>query len=129
MAKPEDAAVLNTAPEKGAGSSPAARSQATSREGVVDDVEVGGAVPVEDEGAVQVGSVVHVQDGMLDEWLRIVASHDADAMRRWYSEETPLARALLGHRAGERVSVRGPGAAPRMVSILAVQRPRAQDAQ
>jgi transcription elongation GreA/GreB family factor len=36
-----------------------------------------------------------------------VDKHEADAMRRLISEETPLARALLGHRAQERVQVLG----------------------
>jgi transcription elongation factor GreB len=68
-----------------------------------------------------VGDVVHVQDGELEEWWRIVPPEEADAARRFISEETPMARALLGHRAGDVVSVRAPGA-PRgwPVTILAV---------
>jgi transcription elongation GreA/GreB family factor len=68
-----------------------------------------------------VGDVVHVQDGELEEWWRIVPPEEADAARRFISEQTPMARALLGHRAGDVVSVRAPGA-PRgwPVTILAV---------
>jgi len=54
-----------------------------------------------------------------------VAHHEADAMRRRISAESPLARALLGHRAGEVVLVRGPEAPQpgRPVTIVAVNRP------
>jgi transcription elongation GreA/GreB family factor len=61
------------------------------------------------EGTVRVGSRVRVRDGELDEWWRIVSHHEADAQRRWLSEEAPLARALLGHVVGERVRVDRPG--------------------
>jgi transcription elongation GreA/GreB family factor len=86
--------------------------------------------PVADrERAVRVGDVVHVQDGQLDEWWRIVPSGEADAMKRLISEETPLARALLGHRAGEVVRVRAPGAPQRgwPVTILDIGSPGAWD--
>ncbi len=73
---------------------------------------------IEQAGMVKVGSWVEVQDGELREGWRIVATHEADAMRRLISEETPLARALLGHRASERVRVLGPER--RMVTILSV---------
>jgi transcription elongation factor GreA len=71
---------------------------------------------------VQLGDVVDVRDGELQEWWRIVTHVDADAARRLISEESPLGRALLGHRPGEVVSVRAPGApgTARPVTILAV---------
>jgi transcription elongation GreA/GreB family factor len=59
---------------------------------------------------VQVGDVVHVEDGELEEWWRIVPQREADAQRRWISEDSPLAQAVLGRRAGEVVRVRAPGA-------------------
>src|SRR5207249_3257801 len=66
---------------------------------------------------VQVGDVVDVLDGELNEWWRIVPHHEADAMRRCISVDSPLARALLGHSSGEVVHVRG-----RAVTIVAVKR-------
>lgn len=73
---------------------------------------------VEQAGIVQLGSWVEVQDGDLREGWRIVSRHEADATRRLISEETPLAKALLGHRVSERVKVLGPER--RMVTILSV---------
>ena len=58
---------------------------------------------------VRVGSLVRVRDGELEEWWRIVPSHEADAMRRCISEETPFARALLGHQVGDEVRTQAPG--------------------
>jgi transcription elongation factor GreA len=69
-----------------------------------------------------VGDVVHIQDGQLEEWWRIVPPEEADAARRLISEETPMAQALLGHRAGETVHVRAPGATRGWpVTIVAVE--------
>jgi transcription elongation GreA/GreB family factor len=70
-----------------------------------------------------VGSRVHVHDGELDEWWRIVPGQEADALRWWLSAETPMARALLGRRTGDEVQVDGPGQRRRPVTILAVERP------
>jgi transcription elongation factor GreA len=71
-------------------------------------------------GLVKVGAWVTVRDGDVEESWRIVARHEADAFQRRISEDTPLARALLGHCAGERVRVDGP-AGRRPVTILAVE--------
>ena len=68
---------------------------------------------------VGIGSWVEVQDGQLREGWRIVPTEEADAMRRRISVSTPLARALLGHKAGEQVRVDGPEGR-RLVSILSV---------
>jgi transcription elongation factor GreA len=73
---------------------------------------------VEQDETVKLGSWVEVQDGDLREGWRIVSRHEADAMRRLISEETPLAKALLGHKASERVKVLGPER--RTVTILSV---------
>jgi transcription elongation GreA/GreB family factor len=78
-------------------------------EGMAGDVGIGDPI-VNADRAVRVGDVVHVLDGQLQEWWRIVSKLEADALRRWISEETPLAQAVLGHRAGEVVGVRAPGA-------------------
>ncbi len=112
VAEPVDAAVLKTAPAKGAGSSPAARTN-PKPDGAGDAVY----------GPVRVGDVVLVQEGELEEWWRIVPYFEADAQRRRISAESPLARALLGHRTGDVVHVRAPGA-PRTgwpVTLLAVK--------
>ncbi len=69
--------------------------------------------------AVEVGSWVRVRDGDLEESWRIVASHEADALRYRMSEDSPMARALLGRRGGERVRVRRPGGHG-LVTILGV---------
>jgi transcription elongation GreA/GreB family factor len=55
---------------------------------------------------VRVGDVVRIRDSGLDEWWRIVPQHEADALRHWISECTPLACALVGHHAGDVVSLR-----------------------
>jgi hypothetical protein len=70
-------------------------------------------------GTVTIGSWVTVKDGELDEAWHIVQHHEADAMRRHISEDSPLARALLGHGSGEQVKVQGP-AGRRLVTILHV---------
>lgn len=69
---------------------------------------------------VRVGSWVEIRDGELEEGWRIVSAVEADAMRRLMSEETPLARALLGHVAGDVVRVRGPVGPARAVTVLDV---------
>ena len=73
----------------------------------------------EGNDVVQVGSWVEVRDGQLDERWRIVDVSEADAARRLISAECPLARALLGHQAGEQVRVQGPEGR-RLVTILYV---------
>jgi transcription elongation factor GreA len=57
-------------------------------------------------GAVGFGSTVVVRDeaGKERSW-RIVSSHDASPSEGRLSADSPVARALLGHRAGERASV------------------------
>jgi transcription elongation GreA/GreB family factor len=66
-------------------------------------------VPERGDGIVRLGSLVRVRGGDLTEWWRIVAEHEADALRRCISEETPLARALLGRQVGEQVRTEAPG--------------------
>jgi transcription elongation GreA/GreB family factor len=66
---------------------------------------------------IDVGCWVAVQDGETREEWRIVDPSEADVTRRLISTQTPLARALLGHRAGERVHVSGPGGRYRVTII------------
>ena len=75
---------------------------------------------VSEDSRVHVGSWVTVKDGELEEGWRIVPLHDADARRRMISEDSPLACALIGHAAGDEVTVRPPRCAPRKVTILDV---------
>ncbi len=58
------------------------------------------------DGAVGFGSTVVVRDeaGKERSW-QIVSSHDASPSEGRLSADSPVARALLGHRAGERASV------------------------
>jgi transcription elongation factor GreA len=58
------------------------------------------------DGAVGFGSTVVVRDeaGTERSW-RIVSSHDASPSEGRLSADSPVARALLGRRAGERASV------------------------
>jgi len=72
------------------------------------------AVIIEDEGprdAVGLGSrVTVVEDGFDDqEIFHIVGPVEADPDNGKVSNESPLGRALLGHRVGEEVSVEAPG--------------------
>jgi transcription elongation GreA/GreB family factor len=70
---------------------------------------------------VRVGSRVNVRDGDLTEWWRIVADHEADAVRRLMSDATPMAEALLGHQVGDTVRVRDRnGGGRRPVTIVDV---------
>jgi transcription elongation factor GreA len=74
---------------------------------------------IEQDGTVKLGSWVQIEDGDLNEAWRIADAQEADAMRRLLSEKTPLAQALLGHRAGDRVRVVGPDGR-RFVKIVRV---------
>ena len=72
------------------------------------------------EGVVGLGSTVVVsdEDGPEQTW-RIVSSHEADAREGRLSAESPLAVALLGRSAGERISVSLPKGS-RALTILSV---------
>jgi transcription elongation factor GreA len=69
------------------------------------------------DGAVGFGSTVVVRDeaGVERSW-RIVSSHDASPSDGRLSADSPVARALLGRRAGERASV----VLPKGESVLTV---------
>ncbi|HST55034.1 MAG TPA: transcription elongation factor GreA [Solirubrobacteraceae bacterium] len=74
------------------------------------------AAPATD-GAVGFGSTVVVRDakGVERSW-RIVSSHDAAPAEGRLSVESPVARALAGHRQGDEVSV----VLPRGESVLSI---------
>jgi transcription elongation factor GreA len=67
---------------------------------------------------VGIGSSVRLRYGELEEAWRIADAAEADAAQGVISPETPLARALIGHQAGDRVTVRS--AQPYAVTILDV---------
>jgi transcription elongation factor GreA len=87
------------------------------REKIVTAVVVDVEEPASD-GAVGFGStvVVHDQNGVERTWT-IVSSHDAAPADGKLSADSPVARALIGRRAGERVAV----VLPRGESVLTVQ--------
>ena len=72
-----------------------------------------------DSSTVRLGSLVRVRDRDGEEEYTIVGGEDADVVSRRISSESPLAVALLGHAAGEKVKVRAPGGL-RAVIILRV---------
>lgn len=78
-----------------------------------------GAAATVVSGAIRVGSRVRVRDVDGDEELSIVTPDEVDVARGFISMDCPLSRALLGHVAGELVSVRAPGGV-RAVTILSV---------
>ncbi len=57
---------------------------------------------------VRVGSRVRVEDGPYEDEWRIVPPEEADPGSGLISENSPMARALLGHRVGDRVNVSRP---------------------
>jgi len=75
-----------------------------------------GEVPI-----VSVGSRVTIRDSAGEDTFRIVNDEFADPTgRRWISEGSPMARALIGHRPGEVVRVRAPSGV-QAVTLLAVE--------
>jgi transcription elongation factor GreA len=84
--------------------------------------KISGAVVVEAgagaaEGEVGFGSTVLVRDGNgAERTWRIVSSHDAAPAEGRLSAESPVARALIGARAGQQIAV----ALPRGESVMTV---------
>lgn len=75
----------------------------------------------EPSGAVGLGSrVVVVDEEGVEEGYTIVGSAEVDPRARRISHESPIGRALLGHRAGEVVLAQTP-AGPLRLKIVAVQ--------
>jgi transcription elongation factor GreA len=71
---------------------------------------------------VHVGCTVSFTDQRAerDQTFTIVASHDVSAMGGRLSAASPVAKALLGHRVGDRVEVRTPkGIRPLLVAAIA----------
>ncbi len=64
----------------------------------------------QEEGVISVGSLVKVKDIEFDEIneYRLVGTVEADPMNNRISNESPVGRALLGHKAGEIIDVEVP---------------------
>jgi transcription elongation GreA/GreB family factor len=69
-----------------------------------------------------VGSTVRVRDGWGEEEYTLVAPTHSDAAGGRISIESPVGRALLGRRRGDRIEVQTPGG-PRVLSIVDVAGP------
>ena len=71
-------------------------------------------------GSVQLGSKVKVKDEYGEENFTIVGPVEADPKKGLISLESPVGKALLGKRAGDRVKVTTPGGTS-TVTVLAVK--------
>ena len=72
--------------------------------------------------AVQVGSVVHVKDEKTGKSVKytIVGSAEANPSENRLSNESPVGRALIGHKRGEVVSVQVPRGPARKLKITKI---------
>jgi transcription elongation factor GreB len=74
--------------------------------------------PPDDRGRVFFGAWVTVEDDDgLESELRIVGPDEIDPARRYISMDSPLARALLGKRADDEVTVQVPGGQRKYVVV------------
>jgi transcription elongation factor GreA len=76
-----------------------------------------------DTDAVSVGTLVHVKDQKSGESrkFRIVGSAEADPAAQKLSNESPIGRALLGHKRGEVVSVDVPRGPKKKLKITKIE--------
>jgi transcription elongation factor GreA len=102
-----------------------AKNEQSLVEGRIQTLEamIRNAVLIEDAprepGVVGVGAKVTVDAGDGEESYAIVGAAEADPLKGRISNESPLGRALMGHRAGEEVEWTSPSGTS-MVRILAV---------
>jgi transcription elongation factor GreA len=77
-----------------------------------------------DTETVSVGATVHVKDQKTDksQKFKIVGSAEADPSDGKLSNESPVGRALLGHRRGETVTVPVPRGPARKLKITKIER-------
>ena len=82
-----------------------------------------------DMRTISLGSVVHLhdEDKGEDVTYSIVGSNQADALMRKISDQSPIGRALMGHRAGDTVTVSTP-VGERRFTIVDVNRAGVQNA-
>jgi transcription elongation factor GreB len=121
---PEGQAALRAALDAArADPAPAAAARATLLEATLATLTVldGDSAPA---GEAAFGRWVTVEDeaGALSTW-RLVGPDEADARRGLIGVSAPVARALLGHRAGDRVEVERPGGT-RVLTLVKVRRER-----
>lgn len=93
----------------------AARNEQAANEGEIAelDYKVKNAVIIEetdDNSVVHIGSAVTVYDEEMEEEITytIMGTTEVDAMKNIVSNESPVGAALLGHKKGERVTVKAP---------------------
>src|ERR1017187_3068729 len=80
------------------------------------------AVPIEESserGVVRIGSEVELKDEFGKQVFTIVGPAEVDVASGRISMESPVGKALIGHRNGESVDVQSPGG-PRRVKIVRV---------
>jgi transcription elongation factor GreA len=77
-----------------------------------------------DTDVVNVGATVHVKDQKTDKStkFKIVGSAEADPSENKLSNESPVGRALIGHKRGETVSVQVPRGPARKLKITKIER-------
>lgn len=103
-----------------------AKNEQSLVEGRIQTIEgmIRNAVVIEEEprekGVVAVGARVKVRADEGDESYTIVGAAEADPLNGRISNESPLGRALLGHRAGEEVEWSSPSGVSR-VTIVTVK--------
>ena len=68
-------------------------------------------IEAEHDGQVKVGSVVTVKDEFGSQTFTIVGPAEVDPASGKISLESPVGRALMGHKSGESVQVQAPGGA------------------
>ena len=93
----------------------AARNEQAANEGelIELDFKIKNAVIIEetdDKSVVHIGSEVKVYDADLEEETvyTIMGTTEVDAMKNIVSNESPVGKALLGHKRGETVTVKAP---------------------
>ena len=93
----------------------AARNEQAANEGEIIelDFKIKNAVIIEetdDKSVVHIGSEVKVYDADLEEETvyTIMGTTEVDAMKNIVSNESPVGKALLGHKRGETVTVKAP---------------------
>ena len=117
LRRPEIAQRIHDAKEHGDLSENAEYEDAKNEQGMVEgriltlEKMIRNAVLIEEhhDGVVQVGSVVEVKDDFGKETYTIVGPAEVDVSRGRISMESPVGKALLGHKVGESVSVQTPG--------------------